>query len=51
MLAIGCFLAFRALMAQNRHARESLIAFVIVFVVLGGGLGACVGMFSNFNVH
>jgi hypothetical protein len=51
MLAIGCFLAFRALMAQNRYARESLIAFVIVFVVLGGGLGACVGMFSNFNVH
>ena len=50
-LAVGCFLAFRTLMARSPHAREALIAFVIVFVVIGGGLASCVGMFNNFNVH
>jgi hypothetical protein len=51
VLAIGCFLGFRAVIAGNPHAREALIAFVIVFIVVGGGLGACVGMFNNFNLH
>jgi hypothetical protein len=49
VLAVLCFIAFRALIGRNPHAREALIAFVIVFIVVGGGLGACVGMFSNFN--
>jgi hypothetical protein len=51
VLAVGCFFAFRALMTRNPHTREALIAFVIVFVVLGGGLASCVGMFNNFNVR
>jgi hypothetical protein len=45
-LAVAIFLGFRALMARNPHAREALIAFVIVFVILGGGLAACAGMFQ-----
>jgi hypothetical protein len=51
VLAIGCFFAFRALISRNPHAREALIAFVIVFIIVGGGLASCVGMFNNFNVH
>lgn len=49
VLAIGCFLGFRAVIAGNRHAREALIAFVVVFVVIGGGLAACFGMFTNLR--
>ena len=47
LLAVVCFLGFRKIIAQNPHAREALIAFVIVFIVVGGGFGACIGMFNN----
>jgi hypothetical protein len=49
VLAVGCFLLFRRLSAGNPQAREALIAYVIVFIVFGGGLAACFGMFNNLR--
>jgi hypothetical protein len=46
ILAVGLFLAFRKIIARNRHAREALIAFAIVFIVLGGAFAACTRMFN-----
>jgi len=51
LLAVVCFIAFRAIIARNAHARGALVAFIIVFVIFYGGFFACVASFSNFRVQ
>jgi hypothetical protein len=49
LLAVVCFIAFRAIIARNVHARAALVAFIIVFVVFYGGFLACVASVSNLR--
>jgi hypothetical protein len=51
MLAVICFIGFRALMARNAHASSAIYAFVVVFVIIFGGFAACFASFTNFRVQ
>lgn len=51
VIAVLCFLGFRAILGRNPNARPALYAFVIVFVVLFGGFMACIYSFNNFRVQ
>jgi hypothetical protein len=51
VLAVLLFLGFRAIIGRNRDARPALYAFVIVFVVLFGGLVSCIASLYNVRVQ